>query len=173
MNGKVSSGSRATLAALDLYHSTPFIDFHFNRSTNDYTSRIIEYAQSKLGVQADVFNVQADLQINGKEAPTKEYVDNKTKYFNYCSLDHLVTQTGVSKTDSTYSFFNSSNLKNGFYFGTASGGLLKGMTTNTYNSYILFKAQTNFGKLFVMPTNSSIIYMLDAQKSDTWYTLHQ
>ena len=172
MDGKVSSGSGATLAALDLYHSTPFIDFHFNRSTNDYTSRIIEYAQSKLGVQANVFNVQADLQISGKEVPTKEYVDDKTKFFNYCSLDYLVTQTGVSKTDSTYSFFNSSNLKTGFYFGTASGGLLKGMTTNTYNSYILFKANTNFGKLLVMPTNSSVIYMLDAQKSDTWYTLH-
>ena len=104
---------------------------------------------------------------------TESYVDDKTKFFNYCSLDQLVTQVGIKNTDSTYSFFNSSNLKNGFYFGTASGGLLKGMTTNTYNSYILFKANTNFGKLFVMPTNSSIIYMLDAQKSDTWYTLHQ
>lgn len=103
---------------------------------------------------------------------TEAYVDNKTKFFNYCSLDHLVIQVGITNTDSTYNFFNSSNLKPGFYFGTASGGLLKGMTTNTYNSYILFKAQTNFGKLFIMPTNSSTIYMLDAQKSDTWYTLH-
>ena len=54
----------------------------------------------------------------------ESYVDNKTKYFNYCSLEHLATQTGVSKTDSTYSFFNSRNLKTGFYFGTAIGGLL-------------------------------------------------
>lgn len=112
--------------------------------------------------------------INWVTFATESYVDNKIQglYFNFCPLSTLVTQTGVSNTDSTYNFFNSSNLKPGFYFGTASGGLLKGMTTNTYNSYILFKAQTNFGKLFIMPTNGSTIYMLDAQKSDTWYTLH-
>lgn len=43
---------------LELYHATPYIDFHFGNSTADYTSRIIESASGTL-------NVQANLQVKG------------------------------------------------------------------------------------------------------------
>lgn len=144
-------------------YNNGFCTFIFHEATNKKTwinkSRILNGVES-LGGEWAVF-------------ATESYVDDKTKFFNFCSLDQLVSELGIKNTDNPYNFFNSNKLKTGFYFGSASGGLLKGMTTNTYNSYVLFKAQTNFGKLFVMPTSSSIIYMLDAQKSDTWYTLHQ
>lgn len=43
---------------LELYHATPYIDFHFGNSDADYTSRIIESASGTL-------NVQANLQVKG------------------------------------------------------------------------------------------------------------
>lgn len=43
---------------LELYHATPYIDFHFGNSNADYTSRIIESASGTL-------NVQAKLQVKG------------------------------------------------------------------------------------------------------------
>lgn len=42
-------------SGVELYGSTPFIDFHFNKSNTDYTSRIIELESGKLNVNGAVF----------------------------------------------------------------------------------------------------------------------
>lgn len=42
-------------SGMELYGSTPFIDFHFNKSNTDYTSRIIELESGKLNVNGAVF----------------------------------------------------------------------------------------------------------------------
>ena len=42
-------------SGVELYGSTPFIDFHFNKSNTDYTSRIIELERGKLNVNGAVF----------------------------------------------------------------------------------------------------------------------
>jgi len=51
---KVSVGSSPTFAGIELSSSTPFIDFHYGRSTADYTSRIIEYASGSLSVTGNL-----------------------------------------------------------------------------------------------------------------------
>lgn len=40
---------------LELYHATPLIDFHFGKSTADYTSRIIERASGQLSINSSLF----------------------------------------------------------------------------------------------------------------------
>lgn len=42
-------------SGVELYGSTPFIDFHFDKSNTDYTSRIIELESGKLNVNGAVF----------------------------------------------------------------------------------------------------------------------
>ena len=42
-------------SGVELYGSTPYIDFHFNKSNTDYTSRIIELEKGKLNVNGAVF----------------------------------------------------------------------------------------------------------------------
>ena len=42
-------------SGVELYGSTPFLDFHFNKSNTDYTSRIIELESGKLNVNGAVF----------------------------------------------------------------------------------------------------------------------
>lgn len=44
----LQAGNTTTNGGLELYHATPFIDFHFGRNTTDYTSRIIEYESGKI-----------------------------------------------------------------------------------------------------------------------------
>ena len=46
-------------AGVELFGSTPYIDFHFNNDSGDYTSRIIESSSGVLNVQA------TDLKLNG------------------------------------------------------------------------------------------------------------
>lgn len=46
-------------AGVELFGSTPYIDFHYNNNSGDYTSRIIESASGVLNIQA------TDLKLNG------------------------------------------------------------------------------------------------------------
>lgn len=48
----------------EIYHATPFIDFHFNNSGSDYTSRIIEYVQGGLQMISSV-NITGNLSGSG------------------------------------------------------------------------------------------------------------
>lgn len=52
------NGSIITKSGVELYYSTPFIDFHFGNSSTDYTSRIIESVSGTLRVENNltVFN---------------------------------------------------------------------------------------------------------------------
>ena len=47
VNGNIS-GKTLYGTAIELSNTTPFIDFHFNKSTSDHTSRIIEDAEGRL-----------------------------------------------------------------------------------------------------------------------------
>ena len=58
------SGSLRGNAGLELYHATPFIDFHYGNSTADYTSRIIENASGTLSIQANA-NVTGNMIASG------------------------------------------------------------------------------------------------------------
>lgn len=49
---------------LEIYHKTPFIDFHYNKSSTDYTSRIIE-------TSSGVLNINEVLLSNGQVTATK------------------------------------------------------------------------------------------------------
>lgn len=51
--------------AVELYFTTPFIDFHYNNSSSDYTSRIIEGSQGIINVNGSAFNIS-----NGNMANT-------------------------------------------------------------------------------------------------------
>lgn len=66
-NAGVDFGYGATIrnAGLELYFSTPFIDFHYNNSSSDYTSRIIEGSQGIINVNGSAFNIS-----NGNMANT-------------------------------------------------------------------------------------------------------
>ena len=46
----LQAGGSGTNGGLELYHATPFIDFHYGRSTDDYTHRIIADDANRLRV---------------------------------------------------------------------------------------------------------------------------
>jgi len=47
----ITANSSTTLkGAVEIYGSTPYIDFHFGNSTSDYTSRIIESTSGTLSI---------------------------------------------------------------------------------------------------------------------------
>ena len=55
-NTTFNNGVTIKEAGVELYYTTPFIDFHYdNDSSDDYTSRIIELEKGKLNVNGSVF----------------------------------------------------------------------------------------------------------------------
>lgn len=49
---------------LEIFHATPYIDFHFGHSSSDYTSRIVENVSGQLQMIANV-NITKDLTVSG------------------------------------------------------------------------------------------------------------
>ena len=60
-------------AGVELFGSTPYIDFHYNNNSGDYTSRIIESASGVLNIQA------TDLKLNGDSLGKPNTLFHETK----------------------------------------------------------------------------------------------
>ena len=56
---------------IDIYGSNPHLDFHYNNSTEDYTSRIIESASGKIDILAN-----NGLFVNGSKVQTKSDLES-------------------------------------------------------------------------------------------------
>lgn len=53
------SGSFTTKGEFEIYGANPHIDFHFNNSTADYTSRIMESSSGKININGSTFKTNA------------------------------------------------------------------------------------------------------------------
>lgn len=62
-DGSVAMTSALTTPALELMGSTPYIDFHFNNSSSDYTARIIHTESQAVEISAGTGNIS--FRING------------------------------------------------------------------------------------------------------------
>lgn len=59
----VSLGTCSIRNGFDIYYTTPYIDFHYNRSTADYTSRIVESASGTLNVNGVQFSLATGIKV--------------------------------------------------------------------------------------------------------------
>lgn len=65
VNGTLESVGSATFrGALELYGATPYIDFHHNNSTADYTSRIIASGPKSIDISSENTTVTGHLNVN-------------------------------------------------------------------------------------------------------------
>lgn len=60
ITGATSFDTGPTMPSIELYHATPFIDFHYGNSTVDNTSRIIESASGTLSINGYKFTKSGD-----------------------------------------------------------------------------------------------------------------
>ncbi|EPL6560824.1 tail fiber domain-containing protein [Klebsiella pneumoniae] len=60
-----TSKGKVLTQAIELSFSTPYIDFHFNYSTDDFTGRIMATAADQISVQGSHWRVDRDLRVGG------------------------------------------------------------------------------------------------------------
>lgn len=114
VNAGVDFGYGATIrnAGLELYFSTPFIDFHFDNSNNDYTSRIIEGGKGVLninGVTCSSSNLAANnVSATNVNVSTRINADAATAIFNNVYVKDELRST-------TWAIDNITNLGSTFY----------------------------------------------------------
>lgn len=113
-NAGVDFGYGATIrnAGLELYFSTPFIDFHFNNSNKDFTSRIIESKESVLsinGVTCSSSNLAANnVSATNVNVSSRINADAATAIFNNVYVKDELRST-------TWAIDNITNLGSTFY----------------------------------------------------------
>ena len=114
VNAGVDFGYGATIrnAGLELYFSTPFIDFHFNNSNKDYTSRIIEGGKGVLyinGVTCSSSNLAANnVSATNVNVSSRINADAATAIFNNVYVKDELRST-------TWAIDNITNLGSTFY----------------------------------------------------------
>lgn len=114
VNAGVDFGYGATIrnAGLELYFSTPFIDFHFDNSNNDYTSRIIEGGKGVLninGVTCSSSNLAANnVSATNVNVSSRINADAATAIFNNVYVKDELRST-------TWAIDNITNLGSTFY----------------------------------------------------------
>jgi len=106
------SGLTVKNAGLELYFSTPFIDFHFDNSNNDYTSRIIEGNKGVLninGVTCSSSNlVASNVSATNVNVSSRINADAATAIFNNVYVKDELRST-------TWAIDNITNLGSTFY----------------------------------------------------------
>lgn len=114
VNAGVDFGYGATIrnAGLELYFSTPFIDFHFNNSNKDFTSRIIESEENVLsinGVNCSSSNLAANnVSATNVNVSSRINADAATAIFNNVYVKDELRST-------TWAIDNITNLGSTFY----------------------------------------------------------
>ena len=76
----VNGGATVRGEGIEMYASTPFIDFHYGNSTADYTSRIIESSSGKIDINNIIFDKQQGIVI-----PTNYH----TKYESWLAQSYI------------------------------------------------------------------------------------
>lgn len=114
VNAGADFGYGATIrnAGLELYFSTPFIDFHFDNSNNNYTSRIIEGNKGVLninGVTCSSSNLAANnVSATNVNVSSRINADAATAIFNNVYVKDELRST-------TWAIDNITNLGSTFY----------------------------------------------------------
>lgn len=107
-----SYGATIRNAGLELYFSTPFIDFHFNNSNKDFTSRIIESKENVLsinGVTCSSSNLAANnVSATNVNVSSRINADAATAIFNNVYVKDELRST-------TWAIDNITNLGSTFY----------------------------------------------------------
>ena len=75
IQNKVDKNSSATLSTIELVANIPYIDFHFNSSSSDYTSRLAATANG-------VLQIYGGLYVN-------TYVDTPVLYINGTNISNI------------------------------------------------------------------------------------
>ena len=160
---------------IEIYHATPYIDFHFNNSSDDYTSRIIETPSGVLNVSgaltASRFAAGWDSTYAGSISCSNWFRSSgNTGWYNasYGGGIYMEDSTWV-KIYNGKNFYCSAQIKSsgGLLTENAeSAGALAGLTIATSASY--FRIRNDGGATYFMNGNSGgwtnyIIYYQDGK----------
>lgn len=89
LNGKVSTGSVANLGSAEIYGTTPYIDFHYNNSNEDHTSRIIEVLKGVIDIECN------ELRMNNKNIYP---VEHQYVTLTYISSTEMYVEISLART---------------------------------------------------------------------------
>lgn len=163
--GGVAINATGTSNSLELYGSTPFLDFHFNNSSSDYTSRIIEREQGKLSIDApNGTNITKAIEVWSSNTPVIDFhYGNHTGDYSTRIIEdtfkHLkiIADNGINLAiNPNLLSFGSGNYTSSDYW----------FVRNAHNGHYIVNTWQNSGKLELSINNQSQGYFILTSSSD-------
>ena len=100
----------ASIGTIELFSDTPFIDFHFQNSGADYTSRIIEFASGTLTCQAN-FEVTGNIKSGGQNISLANHT-----HADITNRINVISKSGLSGTIGAINTYSDYNHWVGFHY---------------------------------------------------------
>jgi hypothetical protein len=152
LTGMLTATNIKTTEGIEVYHATPYIDFHFGNSTSDYTSRIIESAKGVLNITGSL-TIAGSLTIGGKSIQEMVYAySTATQIASGTDLNQL---TGVG------------------HYCSASGTISSSLSNTPYTSYgFMMEVRQTTGSAVVVqtiyPNSNGYFYMRRGTSTTNW-----
>ena len=123
----VSEGAFIAKGGLEVYGSSPYIDFHFGNSTSDYTSRIIENASGLLSLNRILYLVNGERAgVGGTNSSYKFNVEGTTCLNGATTINGKVSASGGIDIPNgqQLAFLDASGNRHTIAWDSASNGIL-------------------------------------------------
>lgn len=123
----VSEGAFIAKGGLEVYGSTPYIDFHYGNSTSDYTSRIIEDASGRLYLNRVLYLVNGERAgVGGINSSYKFNVEGTTCLNGATTINGKVSASGGIDIPNgqQLAFLDASGNRHTIAWDSASNGIL-------------------------------------------------
>ena len=161
LNSKFYRGL-TSYSGVELLHATPFIDFHYGNSSNDYTSRIIEESSGALTFICNMqengyFTINTPTNVwSGQRINASNRNEASIEYYNNAQNKRIVAGYGTSGFDGygIYSDFFGNIMTCDFYGGVLFPGTLNYRKT----FYLQFSGADNAPQWFLLARFNKNIY---------------
>lgn len=156
-------------AAIELFSTTPYIDFHFANDAGDYTSRIIETAKGTLsinGVNISGSTISGTLSGNASSS-TKLQTPRNINGVGFDGTSDITVDPVMRGIGSGIDLFK---LSNGFYFNAGVASTNKPTAASTYFVVEVIQVNTNG---FMRLIDSNGLSFWTTKSSSTWSAWRQ
>lgn len=156
-------------AAIELFSTTPYIDFHFNNDTADYTSRIIETAKGTLSINGvNISGGTISGTLNGNASSSTKLQTQRN--INGVSFDGTSDITVDPVTRGIGTAADLFTLSNGFYFNAGVASTNKPSAASNYFVVEVIQVNTNG---FMRLIDSNGLSFWTTKSNSTWGSWHQ
>ena len=152
---------------LELYASTPFIDFHYNNITSDYSSRIIASSSNTLSLISTNVVTSGNLSVTSGLSASSLTITNNAAITGQLTVANIVRGTSFKANSGAPTSIDSSNVGFTFDSNGDTGVFYEDPSTSTYGGVLVLR---NDGSVCLRLVSGLVTCMPQLRAAEGLYT---